>query len=90
MLAEVLRLLRREGSLLPVEVAQHLAMPLHEAEGALAVLMAAGLVARGELAADCPGRCGPCPSRAHCLLAARDDECAAASPTRGSRAERLP
>jgi hypothetical protein len=90
MLAEVLRLLQREGSLLPGEVARRLAMPLEEAEGALAALLAARLVARHELVADCPGRGGFCPSRTGCLLSAGVPAPPATGVVQGSAAGLLP
>jgi len=69
LLADVLRLLQREGSLLPGEVARRLGISVDEAEGALAVLVVTGRVRRSGSVGSCPGECGPCTWRARCPLA---------------------
>lgn len=77
MLAEVLRLLQREGTLLPAEVAARLQVPVEEADAALAVLLAAGLVGHRGPVAGCAGACGSC---------SISGACPAAAPFRGQRA----
>lgn len=80
MLGEVLRLLQRDGSLLPGEVARRLHIPLEEAEAAIEMLAALGRVSRYRLGGACSGQCGPCAAHDCCPLVAGIENSADAAP----------
>ncbi len=80
MLAEVLRLLQRDGSLLPGEVARRLRIPFEEAEAAIEMLAAMGRVSRYRLEEGCSGECGPCAAHGRCPLVADIEKSADAGP----------